>query len=206
MQSIIGSEGPIVQEGEGTDLHEDSGSCHNCARIMHREEENARPTAAQLIRLWQIFLDRVHPLTKILHAPSFQPYVVDATGNFGGQPWNIQALLFAICQIAIISLDEEECMALMGCTRDDAVRRFSSAGRSILHRHSFLRNNDLTTLQAVVLQMVGGVFRSCHILLLLMLANSQAAISPWPQQPACLLDPEWTVRPSCSGPGCPQGR
>ncbi|CAI6093183.1 unnamed protein product [Clonostachys chloroleuca] len=160
MQSIIGSEGPIVQEGEGTDLHEDSGSCHNCARIMHREEENARPTAAQLIRLWQIFLDRVHPLTKILHAPSFQPYVVDATGNFGGQPWNIQALLFAICQIAIISLDEEECMALMCCTRDDAVRRFSSAGRSILHRHSFLRNNDLTTLQAVVLQMLSAHGRS----------------------------------------------
>ncbi|CAG9941515.1 unnamed protein product [Clonostachys rosea f. rosea IK726] len=160
MQSIIGSEGPIVQEGEGTDLHEDSGSCHNCARIMHREEENARPTAAQLIRLWQIFLDRVHPLTKIIHAPSFQPYVVDATGNFGGQPWNIQALLFAICQIAVISLDEEECMALMGCTRDDAVRRFSSAGRSILHRHSFLRNNDLTTLQAVVLQMLSAHGRS----------------------------------------------
>lgn len=112
------------------------------------------PEAAQIIRLWQIYLDRVNPLTKIIHVPSLQPYVAEAASDSQNVPKNIEALLFSIFVMATVSLTPDECRGLLGCSREEALEMYSAGVRQSLIRLQFLRSHDLTTLQALVLYLV----------------------------------------------------
>ncbi|KLU91088.1 hypothetical protein MAPG_09611 [Magnaporthiopsis poae ATCC 64411] len=114
------------------------------------------PDAGQMLRLWQVFLDRVNPLFKVIHAPTVQPYLVDATNRSADRPFprNVEALLFAIYTLAAVALSDEECHTLLGYSRDTAIQRFSSGVRLCLNQAKFLKNHDLTTLQAFVLYLI----------------------------------------------------
>src|SRR5688572_4946521 len=59
-------------------------------------DDSLWPEAAHIFRLWQIYLDRVNPLTKIIHVPSLQPYVAEAASGTQNVPKNFEALLFSI--------------------------------------------------------------------------------------------------------------
>ncbi|TDZ39341.1 Aurofusarin cluster transcription factor aurR2 [Colletotrichum trifolii] len=112
------------------------------------------PRAGQIFRLWQTFLDRVNSLTKIIHAPTLQPLVVEAASSRGTLPHNAEALLFAVYSLSVITMTEEECMTMLGSTCKTAFWRFSSGVRTSLFRAEFLKSHDLTTLQALVLHIV----------------------------------------------------
>jgi hypothetical protein len=117
--------------------------------------EDFWPDPAAIFRLWQAYLDRVNPLTKIIHVPSLQPYVAEAASGAQNVPKNIEALLFSIFLMAVVSLTPDECRELLGYSREEALRRFSSGSRLSLQRLNFLRSHDLTTLQALVIYLVG---------------------------------------------------
>ncbi|KAL0933592.1 fungal specific transcription factor domain-containing protein [Colletotrichum truncatum] len=127
---------------------------------LHPEE--IYPNASQIFRLWQTFLDRVNSLTKIVHAPSLQPFVVEAASGPGVLPSNVEALLFAVYSMSVVTLTEEECMAMLGSTCNAAFRRFSSGVRKNLLRAEFLKSHDLTTLQALVLHIM-SIQGRCNI-------------------------------------------
>ncbi|KAL2016759.1 hypothetical protein VTK56DRAFT_3107 [Thermocarpiscus australiensis] len=116
--------------------------------------ENLWPDAAQIFRLWQIYLDRVNPLTKIIHVPSLQPYVAEAASGSENVPKNVEALLFSIFVMAVVSLTPDECRALLGYSREEALQRFSSGVRLNLVKLGFLKFHDLTTLQALVIYLI----------------------------------------------------
>ncbi|OLN94140.1 putative transcriptional regulatory protein C139.03-like protein 11 [Colletotrichum chlorophyti] len=120
------------------------------------------PSASQTFRLWQTFLERVNSLTKIIHAPTVQPYVVEAGSGPGTLPPNVDALLFAMLSITIVTMTEEECMALLGLSCKAAFRRFASGVRTSLLRADFLKTHDLTTLQALVLHIM-SIQGRCNI-------------------------------------------
>ncbi|TLS31277.1 hypothetical protein PpBr36_03208 [Pyricularia pennisetigena] len=108
-----------------------------------------QPSPGHIFRLWQVFLDRVNPLIKLVHVPSLQPYLVEATAG-APLPKNIEALLFSIYTLAVVSLSDAECTSILGYGRDAALQRFSSGVRTSLIRIGFLKTHDLTTLQALV--------------------------------------------------------
>ncbi|KAK3945772.1 putative fungal-specific transcription factor domain-protein [Diplogelasinospora grovesii] len=116
--------------------------------------EDLWPDAGLVFRLWQIFLDRVNPLTKIIHVPTLQPYLAEATSGSQNVPKNIEALLFSIFLMAVISLTAEECQSLLGYSREQALQRYSSGVRLSLVRIGFLKSPDLTTLQALVIYLI----------------------------------------------------
>lgn len=116
--------------------------------------EEYHPDPVHAFRLWQIFLDRVNPLTKIIHVPSLQPYVIEATTDPSNVPLKYQALLFSIYLMATIALTDAECSQLLGIPRDQALQKFTSATRHALLRFDFLRNYDMATLQALLLFLV----------------------------------------------------
>jgi hypothetical protein len=124
--------------------------------------EDLWPEAAHMLRLWQIFLDRVNPLTKAIHVPTLQPYVAEAANGPQNVPKNIEALMFSIFLMAAVSLTPEECRGLLGYSREEAVQRYSSGVRLSLQRIGFLRSHDLPTLQAFVLYLVWTLSRSSH--------------------------------------------
>ncbi|KZL83821.1 fungal specific transcription factor domain-containing protein [Colletotrichum incanum] len=115
------------------------------------DPQDLYPNAGQIFRLWQTFLDRVNSLTKIVHAPTLQPFVVEAASSPGTLPHNVEALLFAVYSLSVVAMTEEECMSMLGSTCKSAFRRFSSGVRTSLLRAEFLKAHDLTTLQALVL-------------------------------------------------------
>jgi hypothetical protein len=117
-----------------------------------------QPTPSQIFRLWQVYLDRVNPLTKIIHVPTIQPYLVDATSGSHSLPKTMEALLFSIYTMAVVSLTEEECLDILGYPAKEAFRRFSAGVRMSLINMSFLKAHDLTTLQALVLHLVRTAF------------------------------------------------
>jgi hypothetical protein len=118
------------------------------------------PDAGHVFRLWQIFLDRVNPLTKIIHVPTLQPYLAEATSGSNNVPKNIEALLFSIFLMAVVSLTDEECQQVLGCPREQALQRYSAGVRLTLLKMGFLKTHDLTTLQALVIYLVCGTSRS----------------------------------------------
>lgn len=116
--------------------------------------EKLRPSPGQVFSLWQVYLDRVNPLTKLIHAPTLQPHLVEATSGSQNLPKNVEALLFSIYSMATISLTESECSSILGSSKDAALGRFSAGVRITLLRVEFLKSHDLTTLQALVLHLV----------------------------------------------------
>lgn len=116
--------------------------------------EDFHPDPVHAFRLWQIFLDRVNPVTKVIHVPTVQPYVVEAATDPSNVPLKYRALLFSIYLMATISLTDAECTQLLGLPRVQALQRFTSATRSALLQFDFLRNYDMASLQALVLFLV----------------------------------------------------
>ncbi|KAI1283673.1 fungal-specific transcription factor domain-containing protein [Xylaria sp. FL0933] len=113
--------------------------------------EDYRPSPAHAFRLWQTFLERVNPLTKVIHVPSVQPKLVEATTDPGSIPKNVEALLFSIYVMAVVALDERECHQQLGCDKEEAYQRFSTGCRIALMRIGILKTYDLVVLQALVL-------------------------------------------------------
>ncbi|KAK3326605.1 fungal-specific transcription factor domain-containing protein [Apodospora peruviana] len=116
--------------------------------------ENLWPEPAHVFRLWQVYLDRVNPLTKIIHVPTLQPFLAEASSGSHNVPKNIESLLFSIFLMAAVSLTTEECQMLLGYSREEALQRFSSGVRLTLMRMGFLKSHDLTTLQALVIYLI----------------------------------------------------
>jgi hypothetical protein len=112
------------------------------------------PEPAHVFRLWQTFLDRVNPLTKVIHVPSVQPLVVEAATNRETLPKNVEALLFAIYTMGAVALSDSECITILGYTKDEAVNRFSKGVRVSLMRIGILYKYDMVVLQAMVLYLV----------------------------------------------------
>lgn len=111
-----------------------------------------------VFRLWQFFIDRVNPLNKVIHVPSLQSYVMDAATDINKVPLAYQALLFSIYTMAVVSLTGQETIQLLGMTREDALNRFTRGTKLALTRANFLKNYNMTILQALVLYMVCSLF------------------------------------------------
>jgi hypothetical protein len=133
---------------------------------LNEEEEfddlsQLQPLPSQMYSLWQTFLERVHPLTKVIHPQSIHPYLVDAICGTSSLPKDIQALLFSIFGLAALSLSEEEAWNMLGTDKDNALRRFAMGLRMALLRAQYLERPNLTVLQALTLYLV-WIFRRLY--------------------------------------------
>lgn len=116
--------------------------------------DELHPNPAHVFRLWQTFLERVNPLTKVIHVPTVQPLVVEAATNQTNLPKNVEALLFSIYTLAAVSMTDTECIGVLGLTKDDALARFSKGARVAFMRIGILHKYDMVVLQALVLYQV----------------------------------------------------
>ncbi|KAM0246564.1 hypothetical protein ACHAP5_004688 [Fusarium lateritium] len=119
-----------------------------------RSSEEFQPDPVHVFRLWQLFVDRVNPLTKIIHVPTVQPYTLEMATDINKIPLNYQALLFAIFTMATVSLTETECLQMLGTTREEALRRYTIGTKVALTKFNFLKNYDMVALQALLLYLL----------------------------------------------------
>lgn len=127
--------------------------------------ENFHPQPAHIFHLWRMFLERINPLTKIIHVPTVQPLVAEAATNGTNTPKNVEALLFSIYLTAAVSMSDEECRVRLGYSKAEALERFSKGVRHTLMQIGILKFYDLVVLQALVLFMVHSALTciSCFI-------------------------------------------
>jgi hypothetical protein len=99
-------------------------------------------------RLKDIFIDRVDPLTRILHVPTFWKTLTDAVKNPQAIPKALQALIFAVYFTTASSLEEDECQSLFGEKSRVLISKYKSATHRALINARFLETSSLVVLQA----------------------------------------------------------
>jgi len=124
-----------------------------------------QPLHSHLTKLWPIFLDNVNPLVKILHVPTVQHIVEQASANMYEVSRGITALLCSICFSAINSLSSEECENMLSDAKTHLLSRYQLLTRQALINASFLRSSELDVLQAFVLFLVSLSNRGSHKML-----------------------------------------
>lgn len=122
------------------------------------------PEPIQIFTLWQTYLERVNPLTKIVHVPTVQPLIMQATTDWVGLTLPHQALLFSIFAMAVFSLDDKEAVQLLGVAREKAMQDFNAGTKVALSQSNFIQNYGTATIQAFLIHLVSVINAAtlCH--------------------------------------------
>lgn len=120
----------------------------------HLTVQECIPNPNELVILWSVFLDRVDPVTKILHIPTFRSRIVDAAANFHKIPLPTQGLLFSIFLTAVTSLSKQEHWDFFQRSKEDAIAAFSRGFKVVMSQFNYIRNYNLETLRALTIYSV----------------------------------------------------
>ncbi|CAG7963209.1 unnamed protein product [Penicillium salamii] len=140
------SENEMIQNADAGTLLLRS-SCPKGVRSLH-------PETPQVFQLWQIFLNNVNPIVKLLHAPSTQQLILEAASDLDHISRPTEALLFSLHLCAVASMNDETSRRVMGASRSDLMARFSRACEQALINANFLRSTNLLILQALTLYLL----------------------------------------------------
>ncbi|EPS36336.1 hypothetical protein H072_10164 [Dactylellina haptotyla CBS 200.50] len=114
------------------------------------------PDQVQIFRLWQIYLDNVNPLLKVTHTPTLQPRVIDGAANVANIDSSLEALMFSIYCVSILSLSDEECHTMFGTEKAIALASYQFACRHALQNCEFLRSGNRDCLTALFLYLISA--------------------------------------------------
>ena len=112
------------------------------------------PGQAQILKLWQIYLENVNPLLKVTHTPTLQARMIDAASDLANVSPVMHALMFSIYCISVTSLLDEECRALFGSSQSDLLKSYRFGCQQALLHSYFLRTSDPDCLTALFLYLV----------------------------------------------------
>lgn len=112
------------------------------------------PDPAQIFRLWQLFLDNVNPLLRVIHTPTMQVRIVEAIGDIKSIQPAMEALMFAIYSMAVLSLNNDECFATFASSKSELLSRYQFGCQQALQNCGFLRTENRDCLTAFFLYMV----------------------------------------------------
>ncbi|KAJ9605944.1 hypothetical protein H2200_009793 [Cladophialophora chaetospira] len=118
--------------------------------------QHYHPTHAEAMTLWQMHVENVEPICKILHIPTISQMVGRASQAPDAISEADECLLFAIYQFAVFSATAEDCARSFGQSRQKMLQKFHSATRQALVNSCFLRTTEMSILQALVLFLIPG--------------------------------------------------
>ncbi|KAB8251457.1 hypothetical protein BDV35DRAFT_314459 [Aspergillus flavus] len=125
------------------------GSCNTNVDIS-----TLHPDQIQIFRLWQVYLDNVNPLLKVTHIPTLQPRIIDAAGDVANISPTLDALMFSIYCVSILSLGEDECHAILRTPREHLLKRYQFACQQALLKCGILCTGSVECLTALYLYLV----------------------------------------------------
>ena len=99
----------------------------------------------------------MNAILKIVHGPTVQQMVLDSTRELGNISRRLEALMFSIYLMAVLSMQDEECKKTMGESRTVLIERYSHATQQALIDAEYLRNPDVILLQAFTLYLVCSI-------------------------------------------------
>ncbi|KAL9027123.1 MAG: hypothetical protein Q9196_004309 [Gyalolechia fulgens] len=108
------------------------------------------PSAINIFRLWQTYLNCVYPLSMIFHAPTVQQQILDASADLDNVSESMEALMFAIYYAAVVALPAEDCETMFGIPQPVVMNKYMLATQQALNAAKLLKNLDMMVLQALV--------------------------------------------------------
>lgn len=112
------------------------------------------PPAVQIFQLWQIYLDNVNPLLKLTHTPTLQGQLIEAAANPSKTSKPLEALLFSIYFMAVISLTDDEVQETFKEDKTRLMARYHRGTQQALVNAGFMRSPDIVVLQAFLMYLV----------------------------------------------------
>ncbi|KAF7616621.1 hypothetical protein AFLA_004679 [Aspergillus flavus NRRL3357] len=109
------------------------------------------PPAIKMFQLWQVYINNVNPLLKISHVPTLQAQVVEAAADPAKISKPLEALMFGIYLVAVLSLTDEEVEATFDEGKAVLLSRYHQGTQQALINAGFMRSNELMVLQAYFL-------------------------------------------------------
>ncbi|KAI1374242.1 fungal-specific transcription factor domain-containing protein [Hypoxylon crocopeplum] len=113
--------------------------------------KSRHPPPEDILQLWQIFIENIDPLTKVVHVPTLRPAIQKATSNIEAVPRSFEALMFAIYSAAVMSLTNDECKQRLCEPRKVLLSRYISATKASLLSAKFMGTTSLVVLQALII-------------------------------------------------------
>jgi hypothetical protein len=124
------------------------------SRQTNMNLKDLHPEPGHTFQLWQLFLDNINPLLRVVHVPTMQRRVIDAVSNIKSMTPITEALMFSIYSIATMSLGADECQVMFGSAKQDLLTKYQVGCRQALVNCGFLRCNDRDCLTALFLYLV----------------------------------------------------
>jgi len=112
------------------------------------------PEQVQIFKLWQVYLENVDPLLKITHSPTLQTRIIDAATNLEAISPALEALMFSIYCVSILTLPEDDCVSFFGKDSKILLAGFQLGCQQALLRSQVLRTSDLDCLTALFFYLV----------------------------------------------------
>lgn len=124
------------------------------SQMSNTELSTLHPEPVDILRLWQVYLDNVNPLLKVTHVPSLQGRIIEAAGNLHDIPPALEALMFGIYCMAIVSLDANACQTWFASSKESLKSRYQIGCQQALFKAGFLRSVDRECLTGLFLYLV----------------------------------------------------
>lgn len=112
------------------------------------------PEQTEILRLWQVYLERVDPLLKCTHSPTLQARIIETLGHMASMSPSLEALMFGIYCVSVASLAEDDCILRFGSPRQELVTKYQHACQQALLRCNAWRSSDMEALTAIYLYLV----------------------------------------------------
>ncbi|TVY44870.1 Bikaverin cluster transcription factor [Lachnellula occidentalis] len=116
--------------------------------------KSLHPLPSQIPFYWQTFLENVHPLVKLLHAPTMTKTIKDVQNNLDSLSKSTEALMFAIYFATITSMNGNEVKTNFGISKGLLLKQYRFGTEQALARAGLLNTNEIVTVQAFVLFLV----------------------------------------------------
>ncbi|KIW92326.1 uncharacterized protein Z519_07310 [Cladophialophora bantiana CBS 173.52] len=113
------------------------------------------PSIQVLLKMKEIYVDRIDPVMKILHIPTFWASLTSALPRPQEIPNSLKAAMFGFCLATVSALDDDECQSLLEGPRAVMLARYRTIARQALVNAGFLHTSNPTTLQAFSLFLIG---------------------------------------------------
>ncbi|KIW14844.1 hypothetical protein PV08_07629 [Exophiala spinifera] len=112
------------------------------------------PPPDHIMLLWQSYLDSFNPLTKLVHQPTLEKSIIEASADLDNVPRSLEALMFSVYSAAVYTMEDDECIMKFGEERKVLLSRYRYASRKALSRAKFMATSDLQVLAAFVIYML----------------------------------------------------
>lgn len=122
------------------------------------------PEPVQIFKLWQTYLGNIDPLLKVTHTPSLQGRIIEAASDLTNISPILEALMFSIYSVTIMSLAVDECQNMFGPSKDDLLAKYQTGCQQALLNCSYLRTSDRECLTAFYLFLVCSMSSALYML------------------------------------------